>query len=331
MDHRDRLISRSPSRRELLALGAGAFVVAVLPFGKRRRALVRRTVPLMGTLAEVAVVHRDGGYAHRAIDAAIDELRWVDRTLTRFRDDSDIGRANRLAAHDGVLVTPATAEVLRAALGWAHASDGAFDPCLGKAVRLWDVGRRDIPPPTAGVERLAGRSLYRQLDVGTRSGKPAVRFGDPDVEIDLGAIGKGYGVDRAVRALRDWGITDGLVNVGGDLYALGTSEDGDAWSVGVRSPRDPSRLAGRIDLRDAAVATSGDYLQYFEHGGRRYHHLLDARTGAPRDAEVHSVTVEAADCLTADAAATTVFGMGRAAGSQVLRRRAPDARIVSTI
>jgi thiamine biosynthesis lipoprotein ApbE len=92
------------------------------------------------------------------------------------------------------------------------------------------------------------------------------------VGIDLGGIAKGYGVDRAVEALRAWGVTSALVNVGGDLYALGSSEDGDEWEVGIRSPEDPSRLKGVIRIEDRAVATSGDYERFFDYGDRRFHH-----------------------------------------------------------
>jgi thiamine biosynthesis lipoprotein len=110
------------------------------------------------------------------------------------------------------------------------------------------------------------------------------------------------------------------VNAGGDLYALGTSEDGDAWKVGIRSPRNPSELAGRIAISDEAVATSGDYLRQFTHAGRRYHHLLDPATGEPWQSDVHSVTVRAAACLDADAAATAVFGMDPSRADGLVRR-----------
>ncbi len=322
---------RYPTRREVLALGIGAFVVAAVPFARSRRRLIRRSVPMMGTVAEIGVVHRDPTYAHAAIDAALEELELVNRLMTRFSQTSDIGRANRLATTNGVRVSPATAAVLRDALEWAVSSEGAFDPCLGKAVRLWDVGQRSTPPGAHRFRRLAGRRLYRSLDLDTGSGQATVRFTDPDVELDLGGIAKGYGVDRAVQTLRAWGINHGLVNVGGDLYALGESQDGDPWKVGIRSPRDPGRLSGSVEVRDAAVATSGDYLQYFRYQGRQYHHLLDPTTGAPRRSPVHGVTVTASSCMTADAAATAVFGMAHRDAERVLRNRAPDARIVSTI
>jgi thiamine biosynthesis lipoprotein len=134
-----------------------------------------------------------------------------------------------------------------------------------------------------------------------------------------------------VEALRARGVTGAVVNVGGDLYALGTAGDGAPWRIGIRSPEDPERLAGTVEVSDAAVATSGDYLQYFTHGGRRYHHLLDPWTAAPRLTPVHSVTVTAARCVQADAAATAVYGMDGARAARVLAARAPGARIVSMI
>lgn len=320
---------RYPNRREFVALGVGALVVASLPAGLRnRRRLVRRSVPVMGTIADIAVVHRDPRYAHAAIDAAIAELRFVERTMSRFSSSSDVARANLEAAAGPVAVTPETALVLEEALRWADGSEGAFDPCLGRVLALWDVGGRRVPPPADQVVRFAGRGLYRFMEVGSRAGEPVVLFRDADVAIDLGGIAKGYGVDRAVEALRSYGIYNGLVNCGGDLYALGHSDDGDPWSVGIRDPEDPDRLIETIEASDCAVATSGDYLQYFQYGGRRYHHMLDPTTGEPKRSRMRSLTVIAESCMAADAAGTAVFGMPAGEAARLLGECAPGARTV---
>lgn len=319
------------SRRQVIALGVGAFVVAAAPFLRWRRArLVRRVAPVMGTMAELAVVHEHSASAHAAMDVALEELRVVDRLMSRFDPHSDVGRANRLAVREGVTVSLATAHVLGEALAWAEATDGAFDPCLGRLVALWDIGQRSAPPPARRVRPLAGRRLYRALDV-SGGNRPRVRFTDPDAAIDLGGIAVGYGVDRAVAALRRRGITRALVNVGGDLYAMGLSEDGDPWRIGIRSPAAPFGLAGEVTLSDAAVTTSGDYFQYFDYHGRRYHHLLDPATGEPRRTAAHSVTVLAGSCLAADAGATAAFGMEPGRAAAMLARRAPGASIVRII
>lgn len=318
-----------PGRREFISLGIGAFVVGAIPFAARNRSrLVRRSVPVMGTIAEIAVVHDDEAYAHKAIDAAVAELRWVDRTMTRFNDESDVGRANLAAVQEVVPVTTETALVLEESLKWAEVSGGRFDPCLAGAVVLWDVANRDAPPSDRDVRRYAGRGLYRALEVERRGPVAAVTLHQEEMGIDLGGVAKGYGVDRAVEALRSWGIRNALVNAGGDLYAMGSSEDNDPWKVGIRSPVDPSKLAGTIELQDRAVATSGDYEQYFEHRGRRYHHLLDPESGEPRASLVHSVTVAAESCMVADAGATTVFGTDAEEARRLLVRGSAGAELV---
>jgi FAD:protein FMN transferase len=317
-----------PSRREFLALGAGAFVVAALPLASlRRRHLVRRSVPAMGTVAELAVVHRDERYAHAALDAAAAEIHAAERALTRFDDRSQIGVANREAWQRAVPVSAATAALLRESLRWAAASGGRFDPCLGTECVLWDIGRRREPPAPAELDRLAGRHPWRALELGRAGGSDVVVFHRPDMAIDLGGIGKGYGVDRAVAALREWGITSAFVNLGGDLYALGRSADDEPWRVGVRDAADPARIAATLDIEDAAVATSGTYEQYFEHGGRRYHHLLDPATAAPRATAATSLTVLADTCTDADAAATAAFGLPAGRAEAVMGGRARIARV----
>ena len=321
-----------PSRRDFISLGIGAFVVGTIPFSARgRQRLVRRTLPIMGTLAEVAVVHKDQRYAQGAIDAAFQELQRVESLLTRFRADSEVGRANLSAFSGPQSVSAETSEVLRSALQWADATQGAFDPCLGRAIALWDVGNRTRPPELKEVHRFERRGLFRSLELGESNGQDIVLFHDEELAIDLGGIGKGYGVDRAVEVLRSWGIQDALVNVGGDLYALGVSEDGDSWNVGVRSPDDPKALATTLKMSDRAVATSGDYQQFFDYGGKRYHHLLDPATGAPSQARIRSVTVAAESCMAADAGATTAFVASVEATRAILSGVVPGTEVVHTV
>jgi FAD:protein FMN transferase len=285
----------------------------------------------MGTIAEIAVVTRDERAAQQAITAAVDELHGVERLMTRFNASSDIGRANLGAFAAPVVISGATATVITESLRWACQPDSRFDPCIGRVTELWDVARNVEPPASGRVSRLAGRGLYRGLEVGRMGGRDVLRYHDEDIAVDLGGIAKGYGVDRAVAALRAWGVTDALVNVGGDLYALGVSPEGDPWKIGVRSPADPSRMSGTLRLRDRAVATSGDYEQYFEFAGRRFHHLFDPATAAPGVASAHSLSISADTCMTADAAATAVFGLPASKARQVLARVAPDAELVNLV
>ncbi len=317
-------------RRHFLALGVGGLVVAALPraIAGRGRGLVTRTVPVMGTIANVRVVHDDVDRAERAIDAAVEELYRVDRTMTRFSRHSEVGRANVEAATRPVAIGAATAAVVERALFWAERSGDSFDPCLGEACALWDVEHRREPPPEGEARRFAGGGLYRQLEVSRHQGETIVYYHSPAIALDLGGIAKGWAVDRAVDALRAQGIRDAIVEAGGDLYAMGHSERGDAWEIGVQSPTNPHEIVARFALTDRAVATSGDYRRFFDYHGRRYSHLLDPRTGEPRQTREHSVSVEAETCMDADAGATAVFGTPRERAQALLAAAVPGARLV---
>ncbi len=317
-------------RREFIALGVGAFVVGALPLAAmRRRRLVRRSLPIMGTIADFSIVHHDEGLAEDAIDAAFAALTDVDRMMSRFRPDSDIGRANRLASARPVVISAATYAVLEASQKWAEASNGAFDHAIGRVSELWDVAHRHEPPASTDVRQLAARHFYRHVQLGSERGSPAVFFTDADIHLDLGAIAKGYGVDRAAEAMRQRGVRDALVNVGGEIVALGQAPNDEPWHVGIQAPDDARTLLGTIDASDTAIATSGDYEQFFRYRGVRYHHLMDPDTAAPRRTAEHSITTQGESCMDADAASTALFGMTNDETQHVLAVRAHAARIVS--
>ena len=320
------------SRREFVGLGLGAFVAASIPLSRRQPAgLVQRTIPVMGTIARFAVVHRDVARAHVAIDAAIDELLHVERVMTRFTETSDIGRANLLASADAVPISRETALVTEESLRWADALDGRYDPAMGAVIRLWNVKDRHEPPADEPVAELAGRKFHRMVEVGARGGSPVLRFHGEDVKLDLGSIAKGFGVDQAVAALRRHGIENALVVAGGDLYALGTAPDGEPWSIGIQSPSDMRELAGTLRLENRAVATSGIYRQFFRHRGHRYHHIMDPATARPRETEMKSLTIVADRVMQADAATTALYGLGEADIHRQLARHLPGAQLARVV
>jgi thiamine biosynthesis lipoprotein len=170
--------------------------------------------------------------------------------------------------------------------------------------------------------------LWRTLEIDLDGSTSRARLRSPVAAVDLGGIAKGFAVDVAAEALRAHGVVDGLVNVGGDLVALGSDVSGDPWRIGVRSPESADALVSVLDVSDEAVATSGDYLRFFEHGGRRYHHLLDPSTGAPRATSTRSLTLRASCCTDADAAATALFGAPESVAHSILDHVEDDVRVL---
>lgn len=288
----------------LLLLGGG---VAVLGGGKTS-SLLRTSRSVMGTRATIVFAHPSPNIAAVVMQAAFDEIAQVERTMSRFRTDSDVGRLNA-RRETWLTVTAATANVLRRALDIADLSEGYFDPCLDELISRWGFHDHNyphrIPVPTALLHP-SKAPFYQGLTYRRRGQQKQFRLTSQSPGIDLGGIAKGYAIDQAARRLREGGVRHALINVGDDALALGGNPDGGPWRVGIRHPRQPGRLLQVLALREQAVATSGDYANYFTRRGRRFAHLLDPHSGRP--AETHrSLTVIAPTAMLADALATAAF------------------------
>ncbi|MGE5088053.1 MAG: FAD:protein FMN transferase [Candidatus Levyibacteriota bacterium] len=232
----------------------------------------------MASRHELLVCARDRVLADRAAWAAIADVRRIERKYTRYRDDSVTAAINAAAGGEAVAIDTETASLLRYADRCHRISDGRFDLTSGALRRAWDFRRR---PPALPDEATLAQALalvgWSEVEWDER----AIRLPRKGMELDFGGIGKEYAVDRAAAILLDHGIASALVNLGGDVRAIGAHPDGSPWRVGIRHPREAQRSIATVGLVDAALATSGDYERYFEVDGRRYCHLLDPRRGWP--------------------------------------------------
>lgn len=260
---------------------------------------------IMGTGAEITVDAPDRATARQALEAAYARLEDVDRLMSDYVAESEIGRLNALAAGQSMSVSPETFHCLQRAADIARMSGGAFDVTCRPLVRLWkQAGKENRVPSDAALLGTLARVGWQkiELDPETRS----VTLGVAGLQVDLGGIAKGYALDLAADALRAAGATSGLVNVGGDVRALGPQAGGRPWRVGVQHPLKPrGEYIHVIALYGGAVATSGIQQRFTEIDGRRYSHIIDPRTGRPAE-QSPQVTVMAPDGLSADAWATAL-------------------------
>jgi thiamine biosynthesis lipoprotein len=233
-----------------------------------------------------------------------------------------------VAATGPTTVHPEVAGVLHAALEVGRASGGAFDITVEPLVRAWGfLGGTPHVPDSATVRRAFAHvgARHVRFDPATR----ALAFDREGVRIDLGGIAKGCGVDAARRALEAQGIRDALVDLSGNMFALGRPAGAPAWRIGIRDPRDRAPYFARLALTGRAIATSGKYEQFVAASGRTYGHILDPRTGVPAEGLI-SVTVLAPDAMTADAWGTALFVLGPAAARRAaLARDDLDAVLVA--
>lgn len=268
-----------------------------------------RTQVALGTMITISVRGMEREAADAAMNAAFAEVRRIDTLFTTWGSAGPIARLNR--GDDARVVLDGEVAALAARCdSLVRLTEGAFDVALQHLIDAWGF-ESDAPavPSAQALEAARARSGWRHI---TRAGDTLVRTNG--VALNFGAVAKGYAVDRAVAVLAQHGAHEALVNAGGEIRATGGE-----WTVGVQDPRDPQTLAAELVITGEAVATSGDYEQYFEHDGRRYHHILDPSTGAPAGG-CRSVTVVARDDAAADALATGIFVLGAERGLALAER-----------
>ncbi len=291
----------------------GATSLGVLPLEASETAAGRT----MGT-SWSAIWHGAPVGADELPSAAVeDELRRllerVEGLMSTWRDDSEISRFNASRSTDWFEVSPETFRVVSRSLEVSAASGGAFDVTVSGLVDLWGFGHLGPQPaPTESeIQTARRRAGWSKLEL--RADPPAIRKTDPLVTVNLSAIAKGYAVDRLGEFLESVGVLGYLVEVGGETRLRGSRPDGTGWRLGVEQP-----VAGRRRVRrvlslsgpSRGVATSGDYRNRRKVGDRIISHTIDPRTGRPVEHDLAAVTVVAADCMTADALATTLMVLG---------------------
>lgn len=262
--------------------------------------------------------------ARLGIQAALDQ---VVAQMSTWEADSDITRYNR-AEPGWQALPPEFFHVLRHALMLAEDSGGAYDPTVGPLVNAWGFGphqRAFEPPSPAAIQIARDRCGWRRVPLDEDRGAAWQPGG---VYLDLSSIAKGYGVDRAAMALDALGITDYLVEVGGELRARGKRPDGQSWRVAIEVPDASDDHALALPLHNCSIATSGDYRRHAGDGDARYAHTIDPRTGHPVRNAVASVTVLHPVCMQADALATVLTVLGEADGVAYARRHALAALFI---
>lgn len=287
----------------------------------------------MGTTYTVKLTSLPGGTSVAQLKRLVDEaLAEVNRRMSAYDPNSELSRWNA-AGEDWFPVSADTACVVAEALRIGRLSEGALDITVGPLVKLWRFGPGDsLTDATApSPEQLAAaRSLvgYRRIDVDLND-SPRVRRRIAGGSVDLSAIAKGFGVDRAAAALEAAGVEDYMVEIGGEVRARGCNPTGAPWTIAIETPRPDARTVFRVvRLRDASLATSGDYRNYREIDGRRLCHLIDPRTGKPIDHQLASVSVIHASCMTADAWATALSVLGPDQAMRTAEENALDVMLI---
>ncbi len=245
-----------------------------------------------------------------AFGRAAAEIDRIEALMTTWRPESEVSRINAASGQTPVEVSRETFDVIAAAIHTSEISEGTFDITFESLHGLWKFDQDLDPHPPSGAQIRAKLPLVSYRHVHLDADKATVFLDTPGVKIGLGGIAKGYAVDRASKVLLDAGIDAFIVQAGGDLFTHGRKPDGSPWAAGIRDPRGPEgAYFALLDVTDHAFSTAGDYERSYIVDGRRYHHIIDPRTGYPATAS-RSVTIWAPTALQADEIDDAVFILG---------------------
>lgn len=284
----------------------------------------------MGTTYSVKVFAKDSELKDLKITTE-EVLTRVNQLMSTYLPDSEISTFNKSKDLDWHTVSSETIKVLQAAQHITSASKGAFDITVGPLVNLWGFGpelQPDTIPPADVITKTKAFTGMNLLTIN--ASRSAIKKNNINMQIDLSAIAKGYGVDAVSQMLTAKGMLNHLVEIGGEIIASGTKSDGVPWNVALEKPESQGRKINRIlHLENMAVASSGSYRNYFEKDGLRYSHTISPKTGRPITHKLISVSVLSANCMTADAWATALMVLGPEAGFTIAEQNNLAALLIT--
>ena len=288
-DYLNTPLRRMMARNLALVLVTGITLLYVALHDSRRLYGESLIFSTMSTTATVDLCHKDRATVKKALAAAHEAVREVEKTCNIFDPESELSRLNASAAEGPVECGELLWDLLTLARAFYRDSGGKFDVTIDPLMKLWGFHSKRETLPSA--EEIAQAKALTGLDKVTfDDARRTVKFGVPGMSINLGGIAKGYALDRAASAVRELGIATGWIEIGGNILALPKKKGGGKYSAGIRNPFHKDQLLGRTPLRDAAISTSGNYERYVVINGKQYTHIIDPSTGLPV-AGMDSVTV----------------------------------------
>ncbi|MBT8131115.1 MAG: FAD:protein FMN transferase [Gammaproteobacteria bacterium] len=299
--------------------------VALSACSKPKSAAEAFTGQAFGTAWSVQVTDLRPDLSRTIMQERIEQrIDLVDDLMSTWRDDTEVMRFNNSTSTDWFSVSPAVAAVLAEALAISRLSEGAFDISVGPLVDLWGFGATEQTsrrPSREAIRDALAATGYQKISF--RLHPPAVRKTTPGLAIDLSGIAKGFAVDQIAQLMDELGSRNYLVEIGGEIRAMGLNSRGKIWRVGIERPGEFEEIQFEkiLPLANLAMATSGDYRNYFELGSMRYSHTIDPRTGRPVTHKLASVSVIADNAMRADALATAILVMGPKKGLELAREK----------
>lgn len=283
---------------------------------------------ILGTVIQLRAT---GKKSKVAIDKAIKRLYEIDDKMSVFKNNSDISKINKSAGIRPEKVSEDTYYVIKKAIQYAHLSQGAFEPTIRPLVKLYNFGNEGTRIPSK-EEINKALKLVNYKDVIINDENKSIMLRNKDQSLDLGAIAKGYAADEVKRIFEGYGIKSAIIDLGGNIYALGKKADNTSWNIGIQNPLGSTgQYLGVLGVSNKSVVTSGNYERYFEEDGKRYHHIINPKTGYPCENGIISTTIISDYSIDGDGLTTCGYVMGLKYGFKLIENtRGVDAIFITS-
>ncbi|AJS61044.1 thiamine biosynthesis protein ApbE [Paenibacillus sp. IHBB 10380] len=290
-----------------------AFVISLTGCGNSKQSSakvepVSKSFYVFETIVQVKVF--DSGTTEQNFTDIKEILDTIEIQMNPSNDKSEISDVNRNAGIQPVKVSDETFKVVSKALDYTERSKGGFNLAIGSLVSLWNIGHEGAHVPTA--DQIAdAMKVIDYKNVTLDADKKEIYLSEKGMSIDLGAIAKGYAADKIVEYLQDKGFKSAIVDLGGNVFAMGKKPGDQLWTIGIQDPNESrGNPIGNIHVNNQTIVTSGIYERFFVEDGKHYHHLLDSKTGFPIDNNLSSLTILTDKSIDADGLSTSVYALG---------------------
>lgn len=304
--------------KRFLYLGIFIFLMLATACGIRNPESVSRSDFLLNTIVEITL-YDDNKTSQIMLNDMFTEISNCENRYSRHISGSDIAQINENSGKP-VSVSKDTVDMIEKSISFSKMSGGLFDISIGALVDLWDInGENPSIPQQSDIDNVLQDIDYRKISFNQEDNTVTIPRGG--MQIDTGAIAKGFITDRLVMYLKGKKVASAILNLGGNLYLYGSKQDGSAWNIGIRNPFGfQGDYLGTVSIKNMSVVTSGIYERYFEMDGMRYHHILNPMTGYPENNILASVSILAESSTLADGLSTTAFLLGLEEGMALIER-----------
>lgn len=304
------------SKKFIIAIPLAVVLIClgIIKFNENSRECFKN-IFLMDTIIDLKYY---GKNSEKAMNESINKLREIDNNMSLSKSDSEMVKINNNAGKRSVKVNDGFLNVINKAIYYGRLSDGAFDISIRPVDKLWGIGTKNerIPKEKEIKENL---KFVNYKNIETDNFNKTVFLRNKNMAIDLGGIAKGYAADELVKILKENNIKSGLINLGGNIYAYKKDKNDKPFNIGIQDPKEENgQIFAIINVKNKSVVTSGNYERYFIKNGKRYHHIMDPRTGAPSESGIISSTIISDKSIDGDALSTATFILGVKKGMELI-------------